>query len=394
MMRDHFPCSVGYLDSAASSLTLNEAVEAMAGYYAEYRANIHRGVYAASRRAGERYEWARGRAAAFIGAAEPSEVVFTAGATDSINTVAAGWPEMMSGERRVLVASEAEHHSNLLPWQRAAARSGGSLRLIPVRPDGALDLSRLEEIITEECSLVAVTALSNVTGEVTDLERICAAARKAGAAVLVDAAQAAGRIPLDVRASGIDFLAFSGHKCYGPTGIGILYGRRELLERLPPLRLGGGMVSKATGEDAVFAPLPARFEGGTPNIAGAIGLGTALDVLLGLGMEKVQRHENGLTALAVERLLSLGDARVIAPSRVEHTGVVSFNIEGVHPHDALTVMEAEGLALRGGLHCAEPLHTALELGGSIRASFGIYTEAEEIELLVRAVEKVRDFFSA
>jgi cysteine desulfurase/selenocysteine lyase len=399
MLRSHFPYygKTGieapgvFLDSAASSLTLGEAIDGMNEYYRDYRANIHRGMYASSVRATERFEWARSVAARFIEAGDPAEIIFTAGTTDSINTVASGWGAMLSPGKRVIVASEAEHHSNLVPWQEAARRLGIELRLIPLLPDGSLDTRRLGEIITPDCSLVAITALSNVSGELVDLGKIIAQARNAGALVLVDAAQAAGRIPISVGALDIDFLAFSGHKCYGPTGIGVLYGKRELLERLPPFRFGGGMISRVSAERADWAPLPSRFEGGTPDIGGAIGLGISLSFLLDTGMEKVRRHEEEITNFCLERLGSLDCVRLIAPEGGQ-LGLVSFNIGGVHPHDAVSLMESRGIALRGGLHCAEPLHNALGLKGSIRASFGIYSQKDDVDALAEAVESTRRFF--
>ncbi len=400
MMRSHFPYygkSGGeapgvFLDSAASSLTLGEVIDGMTEYYRDYRANIHRGMYASSLRATERFEWARSVAAEFIDAGDPAEIIFTSGTTDSINTVASGWGAMLSPGKGVIVVSEAEHHSNLVPWQETARRLGIELRIIPLRPDGSLDTRHLEEIITPDCSLVAVTALSNVSGELVDLGKIIARARSAGALVLVDAAQAAGRIPISVRSLDIDFLAFSGHKCYGPTGIGILYGKRELLEGLPPFRFGGGMISRVSAEHADWAPIPSRFEGGTPDIAGAIGLGTALAFLLDMGMDKVQRHEADITGYCLEKLSALDYVRPIAPEGGQ-LGLVSFTIEGVHPHDAVSIMDGRGIALRGGLHCAEPLHTALGIKGSIRASFGIYSEREDVDALVEAVESTHRFFA-
>ncbi len=399
MLRSHFPYydDTGggtpgvFLDSAASSLTLREVIDGMCEYYRDYRANIHRGMYAASVRASERFEWARSVTARFIDAKEPGEIIFTAGTTDSINMLASGWGAMLTRGKRVIAASEAEHHSNLVPWQEAARRLGVELRLIPLRPDGSLDTSHLEEIITPDCSLVAISALSNVSGERVDLEKIIARARSAGALVLVDAAQAAGRVPVSVRSLDIDFLAFSAHKCYGPTGIGVLYGKRELLERLPPFRFGGGMVSRVSAERAKWGPIPARFEGGTPHIAGAIGLGISLSFLLDTGMEKVRRHEEDITAYCLERLGCLDCVRPIAPG-CGQLGLVSFNIEGVHPHDAVSIMEGRGIALRGGLHCAEPLHSALGIKGSIRASFGVYSEREDVDALVKAVDSTRRFF--
>jgi cysteine desulfurase / selenocysteine lyase len=382
-----------YLDSAATSLTPLPVLSAMDDYYYRYRANIHRGVYKASATASLKYEEARQNAASFLEAEKSEEIIFTAGTTDSINMVASGWAKTRLAPGKIILVPQGEHHSNLLPWQRAARESGALLQIVPVQKDGGIDYSFLENALSNEVSIVAISALSNVTGEVTDLERVIRAAHLKGAAVLVDAAQGAARIPLSVRELDIDFLALSGHKCYGPTGIGILYGKKELLEELPPFRLGGGMVGRVDTDRAEWAPLPAKLEGGTPDIAGAIGLGAAFRFLMDIGMAAVSSHEEELASCCLEGLHKVPAVSPLHPEGRPHSGLVSFSLKGVHPHDAVTFLAGKGLSLRGGLHCAEPLHRALGLGGTLRASFGMYTRREDIDLLIESLEKAYQFFT-
>ncbi|WP_020611641.1 aminotransferase class V-fold PLP-dependent enzyme [Sediminispirochaeta bajacaliforniensis] len=381
-----------YLDSAGTSLSLGCSIDAMEAYLNDYRANIHSGGYRSSMKATEAYEAARREVARFIDAAEPAELIFTAGTTDAVNMAANGWSRGRLGKGKAIVATQAEHHSNFLPWRRAAQELGVPFRIIPVTEEGGIDYSKIEEIITPDCGLVAVTALSNVSGEVVDLESVIARAKACGALVFVDGAQAAARIPLSVRRLDIDFLAFSGHKCYGTTGCGILYGKRKLLEKLPPFRLGGGMVRWVDEKEAAYASLPALHEGGTPDIGGAVALGSALHFLRETGMEAIYRHECMLTKACTDALAALAGVQIIDVASRPHCGVVSFRIEGVHPHDAVTFLDSKGIELRGGLHCAHPLHTALHWSGSIRASFGIYSTEEEVETLTREIKNCIRFF--
>ena len=397
-----------YLDNAATTLTPEPVLQAMESYYHSYRANIHRGVYRESERASEAYEKARVEAARFIGAQYPEEIIFTSGTTEGINLLARSLfddekEERYRKGRENLTVTMLEHHSNLLPWAAVARRRDASLSCIQLKGDGSLDLEDLERAIPESTALVALTALSNVTGELVDLSRIIARAREVGALVVVDAAQAAGRVKFDVKSLDPDFLVFSGHKCYGPTGTGVLYGKRELLENLAPLRLGGGMVESVTMDNGMdnakqflqWDPrlLPGRHEGGTMNIAGCIGLGEAFRWLSEIGMERIANHDKQLYDYCREEMKKVKQLRLLVPEKSKASGVISFTIDSVHPHDAVSYLDAQGFALRGGLHCAEPLHRALGVSASVRASFGIYTSEEEITGFISALRETVTFFS-
>ena len=382
-----------YLDSSATSLKPRAVIDAVANYYSRIGATIHRGVYELSERATAGYEATRSRVARFIGAPPESHVIFTKGATESLNLIAYGIRERVQpGDEIVL--TEMEHHANFVPWQHLANERGAHLRFIPLDPQRAtLQIDRLDGIIGPRTRVVAVTAMSNVTGWRPPLEPIIAAARRVGALSVVDGAQYVSHCPVDVAALGCDFLTFSAHKMLGPTGLGILYGRTDALEQLTPFLYGGDMISKVTVEKTTFKPLPDRFEAGTPNIAAIIGLGAALDYLEQIGMEAIQQHEQELFAYALERLGAIGDITLYGPGDPEQqAGIVSFNFDGVHAHDVGTVLSDEGIAIRAGHHCAQPFMRRLGAVGTARASFYLYNERADIDRLAEALDHVRRIF--
>ncbi len=378
-----------YLDSAASTQKPNAVLEAMDAHYRLRNANVHRGAYLLAEEATAAFEGARAKVAGFIGATDPAELIFTRGTTEAINLVAASWGASLKPGDVVLV-TEMEHHANLVPWQMAAARAGAELRAIPITDEGLLDLEALDGLLDERCRLLAFTLVSNVLGTRNPVAQLVAAARRVGAKVLVDAAQAAPQLPLDVAALGVDFLALSSHKMGGPTGIGALWGRRELLEGMPPYQGGGEMIHRVTLRESSWAPLPKKFEAGTPAIAEAVGWGAAVDYLQALGMEAVARRESALTAYALERLAELPGLTIHGP-RQDRGGAISFSLGGIHPHDLATILDSRGIAVRAGHHCAQPLHDRLGLPASTRASVWIYSLEEEIDALVeglRAAQRV------
>lgn len=384
-----------YLDNAATSHKPRAVIEAIARYYERDNSNVHRGLHALSMRATDAYEAARARVAKFINAAEPAEVVFTRGTTESINVIARG----LAGRLRagdVILATEMEHHSNLVPWQQLARATGATLRLVPVigtDAEGGLDLAGLDAFLTPAVKVFAFTHISNTLGVVNPAAALCARARAVGALTVIDAAQSIGHLPLDVRALGADFVAFSGHKMCGPTGIGVLYGRRELLDTMPPDETGGGMVVTVTYENATWKPAPERFEAGTPNIAGAVGLAAACDYLDGVGREVIARHDTDLATAAYQRLATLPGIRLLGPKGAR-SGLVSFAFEDVHAHDVVTFADEDGVALRGGHHCNQPLMRKLGLASTTRASFYLYNDEAEIDALVASLRRILAFFRA
>jgi cysteine desulfurase/selenocysteine lyase len=383
---------LAYLDNAASTQKPRAVLDAMAAFYERHNANTHSGVHTLSEEATARYEEARARVARFLGAPAPERIVFTGGTTEAINLVAQGWgrAHLRPGEEIVLTAME--HHSNLLPWQRLAAETGARLRYLELGPDGLLAAESLETAVRERTRLVAVTHASNVLGSINPVARLAAQAREVGARVLVDAAQSAAHLPLDVAALDCDFLAFSAHKVYGPTGIGVLYGRPELLACMEPVRLGGGMVLRVGREDAQWMAPPWRFEGGTPPIAEAVGLAAALDYLEGLERTGWRREEAALTAYALEALADLPDVTVYGPPAEARVGVVSFSLRGVHPHDVAQVLDSRGVAVRGGHHCCQPLMEVLGQSAVVRASLGLYNGRGDIDRLVEGLHATRKLF--
>jgi len=384
---------LAFLDSAASSQKPLAVIEAMNEYYRTTHANVHRGVYALSERATELYENARKRVARFIGAKSSREIIFTRNTTESINLVAQAWGRANLTPGDEILLTELEHHSNLVPWQLIARETGARIRYIPVNGQGVLQLDGLDTLLTERTKIVAFTQMSNMLGTITPAADIVRRAKEAGALTLIDAAQGVPHLPTDVQELGCDFLAFSGHKMCGPTGIGVLYGRRDLLEAMPPFLGGGDMIRRVTFEGAEWNELPWKFEAGTPAIAEGIGLGAAVDYLSGLGMEAVRAHERETIAYALERLAEVPTVALYGPTDPDvRGGVATFNLGDIHPHDVAAVLDTEGIAIRAGHHCAMPLHEKFGLTASSRASFYVYTIPEEIDRLVEGLYKARSIY--
>ncbi len=377
-----------FLDSAASSQKPLPVLEAMDRVYRECYANVHRGIYAFSEEATLAYENARDRVASFINAPVREEIIFTRNTTEAINLVAYAWgrTNIRPGDRILL--SEMEHHSNLVPWQLLAQETGAQLVYLPITDDGLLRMDLLDSLLDERVRLVAVTMMSNVLGTVNPVKEIIRRAHAAGAVVLVDAAQAVPHMPVDVQDLDCDFLAFSGHKMCGPTGIGVLYGKEALLEAMPPFLGGGDMIRKVEWESATWNRLPWKFEAGTPAFVEGIGLGAAVDYLTAIGMEAIAAHERELTAYALERLSALPGLNIIGPPAHQRGGVVAFTFRGIHPHDVAHMLDMEGIAVRAGHHCAQPLHRRLGLTATVRASFYLYNTPQEVDVLAQALERI------
>jgi cysteine desulfurase / selenocysteine lyase len=381
---------VVYLDSAASSQRPRSVIEAMTRYYEWSHANVHRSIHTLGEEATELYEEARGRAQRFIGAEHREEVVFTRGTTDSLSIVADAIGHTLSPGDEILV-TEMEHHSNIVPWQMAARIKGARVRAIPVAGDGTLDLAAFDRFLNERTRVLAVAHVSNVLGTINPVAELCARARAVGALSVVDGAQAVPHMAVDISALNCDFYAFSGHKMLGPTGIGVLWGRRAVLEGLEPTRGGSEMIKEVWIERARWNDLPWRFEPGTPPIAEAVGLGAAIEYLEKLGMDRVAEHERGLADLALEQLDAIPGVTVYGPPASTPRGaVVAFGVEGVHPHDVSAFLDAEGIAVRAGHHCAQPLMRCLGVVGTTRASFSVYTSPEDVRLLARTLPGIRD----
>ena len=384
-----------YLDNAATSQKPQCVIDSLVHYYQRDNANVHRGIHTLSMRATSAYEAARARSAKYLNAAEAGEIVFTAGTTDSINLVANAWGDENLKSGDVILLTEMEHHSNMVPWQLLARRTGAKLRYLPVvaGDSGLLDLAQLDKVLTPDVKIFAFTHVSNTLGVINPAAELCAAAKKVGALTVVDAAQSAGHMPLDVRAMGCDFLAVSGHKMCGPTGVGLLYGRQALLEAMPPYRGGGSMISNVEYFESKWAPAPQKFEAGTPNIADVIALGRAMDYLDDLGREAIAVHDEKLAAFAYARLAAeIPGIRLLGPAH-HRSGVVSFDLKGVHAHDVVTMADQEGVALRGGHHCNQPLMRKLGLSSTSRASFYLYNTEAEIDRLVATLLKIQKFFA-
>jgi cysteine desulfurase/selenocysteine lyase len=383
-----------YLDNAATSQKPRAVIDALVDYYERYNSNVHRGVHTLSMEATDRYEEARTKVARFINAPSPETVVWTRNTTEAINLVSHSWARATLQPGDEILATELEHHSNLVPWQQVAQQTGAVLRFIPMHQDFTLDLSDLDRLLTPRTRLVALTMMSNVLGTITPSKEITAAAHRVGAKVLLDAAQAVPHLPTDVQDLDCDFMAFSAHKMLGPTGIGVLYARAELLEEMPPFLTGGEMVNEVTLERASWANLPMRFEAGTPNVADAIAMGAAVDYLSALGMERVRAHEVQLTSYALERFKEMEEVVVYGPTDIEQRGgVVSFYTGDIHPHDVGTVLDQLGIAIRAGHHCAMPLMNKLEVPATGRASFYIYNTVEEVDALVEGLKQALRFFA-
>lgn len=382
-----------YLDSAASSQKPVQVLDAMNRYYRETHANVHRGVHTLSEEATAQYEAARAKVASFIGSCCPKEVVWTRNATEAINLVAYSWgrANLKAGDHILL--TEMEHHANLVPWQILAAERGVQLDFVPIADDGTLILEHLDRLLTPRTKLFAFTAASNVLGTINPVRELTDAAHKVGALVLLDACQSVPHLPVDVQALDIDFMAFSGHKMLGPTGIGVLWGRREILNAMPPFMGGGDMIREVHLRDFKPNELPWKFEAGTPAIAEAIGLAAAVDYLSAVGMEAIHAAERQLTAYAMARLAEVKSLRILGPRADQRGGLVSFVLGDIHPHDIAAALDSMGIAIRAGHHCAMPLHERYRIPASARASFYLYTTREEIDILVAGLKKVVEYFS-
>ncbi len=381
-----------YLDSAATSQKPLPVIEALDRYYRQSNANVHRGIHALAEEATALYEGGREKVRRFIHAASPKEVIFTRNTTESINLVAYSWGRANIRPGDLIVYTAMEHHSNLVPWQMLAAEKGARIAVIPVTDSGELDLSNLDDILAQSPRLVCVAHMSNVLGTINPVTEIAARAHAAGALVLVDGAQAAPHLPVDVQSLGADFFAFSGHKMCGPTGIGVLWGRQALLEAMPPFMGGGDMIRRVYLTEFQPNELPYKFEAGTPAIAEAVGLGAAVDYLTGLGMEAIQAHEHELVAYAMERLEEVPGVKVYGPAADRRGGVTSFSLDGVHPHDVAQVLDRDGVAIRAGHHCAMPLHDRFGLPATSRASFYLYNVPQDIDRLIDGLYKVKKLF--
>jgi cysteine desulfurase / selenocysteine lyase len=380
-----------FLDSGASAQKPRQVIDGISEFYRTDYANVHRGVYKLSARSTDHFEEAREKTRAFLNAADEREIVFVRGATEAINLVAHSWgpAHLQAGDE--IVISDVEHHSNIVPWQMLRDRVGLKLLVAPTDDTGEFDLGRFEALLSPRTRLVAVTHISNVTGAMLPVERIVELAHANGAKVLVDGCQAVPRMPVDVRALGADFYAFSGHKAYGPTGIGVLYGRYDLLEATPPWQGGGGTILNVEIDHTDFQDPPHRFEAGTPDIAGAVGLGLAIDFIEGIGRDAIRDHEEVLTGYAIDRIARISGVQIV-PGGQRRLSVFSFNVEGVHPHDVGTVLDQHNVAVRVGHHCAQPLMEKLGLAGTVRASLGVYNDETDIDRLAAAIEACREMF--
>lgn len=380
-----------FLDNASTTQKPQYVIDAIAGFYAGYYANVGRGLYWPATAATSCYEQAREKVQTFIGAASKKEVVFTSGTTDSINKVVNSYllPRLEQGDE--VWVSEMEHHSNFVPWQQACQLKGAKLKVIPLDTGLNLDLGKLTSMLTDRVKILAVTAISNTLGVKNDLDNIVKMAHQHNIKVFVDAAQLPLSEKIDVRKMNCDFLTFSGHKAFGPTGIGVLYGKQALLESVSPLGYGGGMVRKVGIDKTVMADLPAKHEAGTPNIAGAIGLSAAIDFINSVGVDKIGKHSAGLRKYAVKRLSEIEGVTLLAKD-AEATAVLSFTVEGIHPHDIAAFLAEKGIAVRAGHHCTHPLMQRLDIAGTVRISFNIYNTEEEVDLLKSTVDEIRSFF--
>jgi cysteine desulfurase/selenocysteine lyase len=381
-----------YLDNAASAQKPQCVIDAERRVYEESYANIHRGVHTLSMRCTEAYEAARGKARRFLNAQRREEIIFVRGATEGINLVAATYGRANVGEGDEVLISALEHHSNIVPWQLLCEEKRARLRVAPINDAGEIVLEELERLIGARTKIVAVSHVSNALGTINPVERIVAMAHARGVPVLVDGAQAAPHLAVDVRALDCDFYVLSGHKVYGPTGIGVLYGRAALLEAMPPYQGGGDMILSVTFEKTTFNELPYKFEAGTPHIAGVIGLGAACDYVSAVGLERIAAHEQELLRYATESLAQIPDLRIIGTAR-EKAGVLSFVLAGIHAHDVGTVLDHEGIAIRTGHHCAQPVMERFGLSATARASFGLYNTREEVDALVNGIQKVFEVFA-
>ncbi|MGT2757187.1 cysteine desulfurase [Streptococcus ovuberis] len=380
-----------YLDNAATTQKPKQVLEVLQSYYQRDNANVHRGVHTLAERATQAYEGARETVRAFINATSLKEVIFTRGTTTSLNWVASYASQWLSPGDEILI-SIMEHHANLIPWQEVCRSTGATLRYVYLK-DGQLDMDGFQAALTERTKLVALTHISNVLGAVNPIKTIAQLAHAKGALVVVDAAQSVAHMPIDVQELDVDFLAFSGHKLYGPTGIGVLYGKESHLKQLTPVEFGGEMIATVTEQSATWKELPWKLEAGTPNMAGAIGLGAAIDYISRIGLSKIAAHEAELMAYTLPKLAAIDGVRIYGPKAPEdRAGVIAFNLDDLHPHDVATALDYEGVAVRAGHHCAQPLLAYLGVPTTVRASFALYTTKEDCDRLIAAVIKTKEFF--
>ena len=389
-----FETGVTYLDSANTAQRPRQVLDAMNEYFTRFNANIHRGAYAISEQATERYEAARDRVKGFINARSRKEIIWTRGTTEAINLVAYSWGRANVGPGDLLVATVMEHHSNLVPWQILARERGARLEFVDIDDEGRLRQDQFDALLAQGPRLVAFTQVSNTLGTVNPIDDMTRRARAAGAVVLIDGAQGAPHLGIDVQANGCDFYAFSSHKMCGPTGVGVLYGRRELLEAMPPFMAGGDMINVVRLEGSTYADLPEKFEAGTQPIAEVIGLGAAVDYLQGVGLDRIRAHEEAVTEYALEALSEVEGLRVFGPGAgAGRAGVISFDVEGIHPHDLATILDRTGVCIRAGHNCTMPLMARLDVAATARASFYLYTELQEVDRLVAGLREAKRIFA-
>ncbi|MGQ8871436.1 cysteine desulfurase [Paenibacillus sp. TSA_86.1] len=380
-----------YLDSAATSQKPRAVIDAVKHYYEYENSNVHRGVHTLGSRATDAYEGAREKVAKFINARRTQEIIFTRGTTTALNLVASSYARANCKEGDEIVLTQMEHHSNLIPWQQVAKETGATLKYIPLQPDGHIELADVEQTITNKTKVVAIAYVSNVMGLVHPVKQIAEIAHRNGAVIVVDGAQSTPHMKVDVQDLDCDFYALSGHKMCAPTGIGALYGKKALLESMEPIEFGGEMINDVGLYDSNWKELPWKFEGGTPIIAGAVGLGAAIDFLEQIGMDEIAHHEGVLAAYATERLSEIDGLTIYGPAK-RHIGVVTFNLGDVHPHDVATVLDASGIAIRAGHHCCQPLMRWLEVSSTARASFYLYNNEQDVDRLVSALIQTKEYF--
>lgn len=380
-----------YLDSAATSQKPLSVIQAVEGYYRGYNSNVHRGVHTLGSRATDAYEGAREKVRQFINAKSMKEIIFTRGTTTSLNMVAKSYALSRLTEGDQIVLTPAEHHSNLIPWQQVAKETGATLQYLELEPDGTLNLEKIKATITPHTKLVAIQHMSNVMGTVHPIKEIATIVHRYGGVICVDGAQSVPHMKVDVQELDVDFLAFSGHKMCGPTGIGVLYGKQALLEQMEPVEFGGEMIDHVSLYESTWKELPWKFEGGTPIIAGAIGLGAAIDYLTEIGMDRIAEHDRKLVQYAYDRMSEIDDIIIYGPKQ-NRTGLITFNLGDVHPHDVATVLDAEGIAVRAGHHCCQPLMRWLNVTATARASFYLYNNESDIDQLVKGLQKTKEYF--
>lgn len=383
-----------FLDSAASSQKPQVVIDALVSYYSQINSNVHRGVYGLAVKADAAYDVAREKVARFINAAEAAECIFTRGTTEAINLVASSWGRANLGSGDLILVTEMEHHSNFVPWQMIAEERGAEFAVVRITQDGQVDLRHYHELLERRPKLVAFTQVSNALGTINPVKEMTASAHEAGAVVCLDAAQSAPHMTIDVQDLDVDFLALSAHKMVGPMGVGLLYGKRSLLESMPPYQGGGSMIRKVSAEKTTWADIPARFEAGTPSVGDAVAFGVALDYLSSIGLDAIAAHEHDLVANAIRRLQEMPGVTVFGPApEIPRAGVVSFAVDGVHPHDVAGLLDEKGVAVRAGHHCAQPLMKALGVTATTRASFYLYNTQEDVDHLIEAVHHAQHIFA-